>query len=102
MSGILGKGRLAQDTNTTLYTVPAEKLSVVAVSMCNTGGETAKVNVALSDGGNPAAGDYIEYGFSIAPSGSLERTGLVLDAGKRLIVRSTTDGVDAVVYGMEE
>ena len=102
MSGILGKGRLTPETNTALYTVPTGKLSVVAISLCNTGSDTTKVSIALSTGDTPAAGDYIEYAYSIVPSGSVERTGLVLDAGKRVIVRATTDGVDALVYGMEE
>jgi hypothetical protein len=38
---------------------------------------------------------------SLSAKGVLERTGIVMDAGKLLVVRSSAVGVNVVVYGIE-
>lgn len=100
-TGRLGAADLAAATNTTLYTVPASTFSVVSVNIVNRGGTAITVRIAISSSATPTDAEYIEYDTSLSAKGVLERTGLVLDAGKLLVVRSSAVNTNAVVYGIE-
>jgi hypothetical protein len=100
-TGRLGIADLAAATNTTLYTVPASTFSVVTVNIVNRGASAATVRISVSSSATPADSEYIEFDTSLTAKGVLERTGIVLDAGKLLVVRSSAIGVNAVVYGIE-
>jgi hypothetical protein len=100
-TGRLGVADLAAATNTTLYTVPASTFSVVTVNLVNRGATAANVRIAIAAVATPADSEYIEFDVSLAAKGVLERTGVVMDAGKLLVVRSSAVSVNAVVYGIE-
>lgn len=101
-SGLLGKANLAANTNTTVYTVPASTLATVNVNLVNAGTSTAKVRIAMAATGTPGASEYIEYDFQIAASQVLERTGIVMSAGERVVVFSDLANVAVRVHGFEE
>lgn len=101
-TGRLGVADLAATTNTTVYTVPTGKVAALSVSLCNRNGSAVSVRLALAASGTPDDSEWIEYGTAIAANGVLERTGIVLDAGKRVVVYGGATGVSAVVYGVEE
>ena len=98
---ILSSLALAAATNTTLYTVPASTFAVVTVNLVNRGASAANIRVAVASTATPSDSEYIEYDVSLAAKGVLERTGIVMDAGKLLVVRSSSVSVNAVVYGIE-
>jgi hypothetical protein len=100
-TGRLGVADLSAATNTTLYTVPASTFAVVTLNVVNRGASAANIRVAISASATPSDSEYIEYDVSLAPKGVLERMGLVLDAGKLLVVRSSATSVNAIVYGIE-
>ncbi len=100
-TGRLGVADLAAATNTTLYTVPASTFAVVTVNLVNRGGTAANIRIAIASSATPADSEYIEYDVSLAAKGVVERTGIVMDAGKLLVVRSSAVNVNAVVYGIE-
>jgi hypothetical protein len=100
-TGRLGVADLAAATNTTLYTVPVDTFAVVTVNLCNRGSSAANVRIAISATGTPADSEFIEFDTSLSAKGVLERTGIVIDAGKLLVVRSSAVGLSAVVYGIE-
>jgi hypothetical protein len=100
-TGRLGTADLAAATNTTLYTCPSSTFAVVTVSVCNRGASPADIRVAIASAASPTDAEYIEYDVEIVANGVLERTGLVLDAGKLLVVRSSAVNVSAVCYGIE-
>ena len=100
-TGILGTADLAAATDTTLYTVPADHFSVVTVNICNRSSSAATVRIEVSSSGTPNDADYIEYDSQISANGVLERTGIVLDASKVVVVRSNAINVSAVCLGIE-
>ena len=103
-TGRLGAEDLAATTYTTLYTVPADTFSVVTVNLLNRGSTAVNARIAVTTVGGPSAPsnqEFIEYDVSISGNGVLERTGLVLDAGKIVSVYASDTGISAVCMGIE-
>jgi hypothetical protein len=104
-TGRLGTANITTaTTNTTIYTVPSNTFAVVSLNIANRSGSTAAtVRIALSSTATPAADEWIEYDSSLVANGVLERTGIVMDAGKYLVVyvSSATPTVSCVCYGIE-
>jgi len=69
--------------------------------LCNRGGSAAQVRIAVSSSGTPNDADYLEFDSQISANGVVERTGIVLDAGKIVVVRSNAVNVSAVCMGIE-
>lgn len=99
-SGTLGQASLAANTNTTVYTVGATP-TVFNVSIENTTGYLAAVNISVSAAATPVSGEYFEYQTLIPAGGVLERGGIVATAGKLIVASSTVAGVNVNVYGYE-
>jgi hypothetical protein len=59
--------------------------------------------MAVCSSATPTTSEYIEYDTSIVASGVLERTGLVMDAGKILVVQisSASPTISVVAMGIE-
>lgn len=97
-------GGLTTATITNVYQVPTTTYSVFNVSICNTAATSCTVRIAIStSSSSPNIGEYIEYGTTIIGNGVFERTGLVADAGKYVLVYTTgaTGAVTCNVYGIE-
>lgn len=100
-TGRLGAFDLSAATNTTVYTCPPDTFAVLTVSVCNRAATACTVQIAVSSLATPTVSEYIEFDTSLSAKGVLERTGIVLDAGKLLVVRSSAASVSAVAYGIE-
>lgn len=100
-TGRLGIQDLAAATNTSLYTCPDNTFGVVTVSLCNRGGSSTTVRIAVADTATPLDSEFIEFDATVLAKGVLERTGIVVAAGQRIVVRSSAVGVSAVAYGIE-
>ena len=101
-TGRLGANDIPATTDTTVYTCPASTFAVVTVSLCNRNASTARdIRIAVATSGTPSDAEYIEYDASLLAKGVLERTGLVLAAGQRIVVYASATDVSAVVYGIE-
>jgi hypothetical protein len=100
-TGRLGASDVSATTLTTVYTCPADTYAVVAVNICNRGSSSAAIRVAVADADTPNAGEYIEYDVDVFAKNVLERTGLVLSAGQRVVVYSSAANISAVVVGIE-
>lgn len=101
-SGILGQSAPSATTNTTVYTVPSAKVATVSMNICNIGTSPIYVRIALSATGTPSASEWIEYDAEILASGILERTGIVMNATKNIVVYTDTATASVSVYGYEE
>lgn len=102
-SGILGtQSSLLANTLTSVYTVPADTVAYMNFNIVNTNATPVRVRVALSATGTPTAAEYIEYNAEIAGYGILERTGIALQTGKRVVALADTANVSISVYGVEE
>jgi hypothetical protein len=101
-TGRLGNSvSLTGGSNSTVYTVTALTYAVFNISICNTQASSVTIRIALC--ANPAsiqASEWIEYGATVAANSVFERTGLVQDAGKAVVVwasSSTTGSLGANV-----
>lgn len=103
-NGILGSSSLTLDTDTVLYNIDAavSQFTVFTVNLVNRDNATpALVRIAISDTNAPGNDEFIEYDTELLPSAVLERSGLIMQTGKYLVVRSNTSTVTAVAYGIE-
>ena len=100
-TGILGSADLSSASNTTVYEAPADTYAVVSLNLCNRGNQAVALRVAVAAADTPTAAEYIEYDVEILSKGVLERTGIVLDAGKKLVCYSSAANVSAVAMGIE-
>ena len=100
-TGRLGANDLAAATNTTVYTVPADTFAVITVGICNRNTSSRNVRLAISDTDTPANSDYLEYDVEILGNGILERSGIVLQAGSKVVAYASGTATNVVVYGIE-
>ena len=99
-SGILGQ-RDGDDTDGTVYTVPADTLSVVNLNVANTTTTADDVTVYIAESGATLGTVHkIEF-LSLSGKNVLERTNIVLEAGSFIAVNATA-GTVANVWGIEE
>ena len=102
-SGILGQTAPSASTDTTVYTVPASTLAVVNINVLNrSGANPVDVRIALATGGTPSNSEYIEYDVTVPAKGVVERTGVALNDGKKVVVYCSTGDTSVSVYGIEQ
>jgi len=101
-NGILGQSAPAANTNTTVYTVPASTTATFTVSICNTGTTAITARLAVAAAATPTSDEWLEYDASIPAAGVLERTGIVAQAAKQVVVSSSAATAAVSVFGFEE
>lgn len=101
-SGLLGVADLTASTNTTLYTVPTAKTAAFSINFCNRGLTTVTVRLAICASGTPTTAEYLIYDVAVAGNSALERTGLLAQADKLVVVYANAANISATVYGYEE
>lgn len=103
--GRLAKALLDPDVDTVVYECPSKRLSSISVNVCNPNNFIVKINLAIVDGSEavPLANDYLEKNTKMYAEEVLERTGLVLNTGQKIVARAIQDsGIIVNVYGFEE
>lgn len=102
-SGRLAKSNPNADTITTVYTCPAGNYAVITVALLNytDASTTFKLSILEAANSTPVISDYLEYDTVLLSKNVIERSGLVLSAGQKVVVSSPTSGVIVNVYGIE-
>ena len=102
-SGRLAKSNPSADTITSVYTCPAGYYSVITVALLNytDSATTFKLSIVESGNTNPVVSDYLEYDCVLSSKNVIERTGLVLSAGQKVVISSPTSGCIVNIYGIE-
>ena len=103
-TGRLGIANITTTANTTVYTVPATTFSVVSVNILNrSSSASVLIKLAVAGSGTPGLDEWIEFNSSLVANGVLERTGIVMDSAKVLVVQTdtATPALSVVVYGIE-
>ena len=59
------------------------------------------MRLAIADASTPTDGEFIEFDTELTPKSLLERTGIVMQAGKLLVVYTNVANVSAVAFGIE-
>lgn len=104
-SGDLGGGTLAGGIEQVGYICQAPAIAAgFSVSFCNKTLGPVKVRLAIGTGAdsNAVGTIFFAYDMLIPPSGVFERTGLAISVGKKVFVKSDTNGVDYSIYGFEK
>ncbi|SIQ10948.1 hypothetical protein [Marinobacterium stanieri] len=101
-AGKLGAAVPPAEVDTTVYTVPAETVTTLNISVVNRGVDASVLSVAITTNEVPADEDFIEYGLSIPASGVFERTALVAGPGENIIVQASTGSCSVRIFGFEE
>lgn len=104
-TGRLGIANITNTNDTTVYgPVPANTFSVVTVNVVNrSSSASVDIRIAVASSATPAPAEYIEYDADIVANGVLERTGIVMDTGKLIVVQTptATPTLSVVVMGIE-
>lgn len=100
----MASGILGQQTGTgDVYTVPADTLAVVNISVLNNDTSNAEtVVLRIIPSGATAGNQHNIENISLASRGVLERTAIVLAAGDKINLATASADVCTSVYGIEE
>ncbi|MDN4056343.1 hypothetical protein QPK32_25070 [Massilia sp. YIM B02763] len=104
-AGYLGGAELDGANEVILYEVQAPAIAATfTVSFCNKGQAPAAVFLAHGTGATSAipGARFWEHNAVVEPGTPLERTALVLNAGRKLFAWSTSPLVDVSVHGFEK
>jgi hypothetical protein len=107
-SGVLGQKVItsgSSGTDLVVYTVPSSTLAVVIVNIVSISGSTQTIDLAIPNetDGTFDSLDLLEDDTSLTEAAVLERTNIVLEAGRSVVVTSSdSTGVAVNVYGIEE
>ena len=97
--GFLGSADLAAANETLLFTAAAVQSFNVRFANRNASA-AAKVRVAIGNGANAVAKDYVTYDVSVPAGGILEDTAMVASNGEKVWVTSSLANVSVRAHGM--
>lgn len=106
-TGYMSAVDLLTATYQVVFVAPSSYTDFVTVSLCNRGAASTGVRLALTENTlTPSDAEFIEYGALLGATGAvgnvLERTGIAVADGEKIVAYSTLAGVSAVVYGAEK
>lgn len=96
---ILGSATPTAGGTSTLVTGSTNGTTVASFNVCNRGGSTDAIRVAITKSGGSAY--YVYYGFNLPANSSIRETpGWTLASGDIITVYSTTGNTDFIATGV--
>lgn len=109
MAAILENVDLASGVNTVLYSSPAGIDTTGNIRIVNRNTVSITVSVAIVAApdqstalSNLAVSDYLEFDAPVAPKDILENSGIAIPEGHFVIINSSSNNVNAVIYGFTQ
>ena len=102
--GRLGAGSMGANAWTMIYECPENKqYASIKIHVINRSATETYVDIALStgDGVTVNTDEYLEYQTMIVGHGSIERSGIVVANGTKIMTRSSNADSTTVVHGIE-
>jgi len=99
-SGILAKGELTGSL-TSVYTCPANTTAFISINVANRTAGTVTTSINLSTTAGENLGGYIEFSSPIAANQAMEKSGVVLSAGQRILITASSTSTTYVIFGYE-
>jgi len=100
-TGRLGASNITSSAESTVYEVPPDTFAVVSVNIVNRLNTPQTIRLAAASIATPTDAEYIEYDVEVDAKGVIERTGLILAATQKIVVRASVGQVSVVVFGIE-
>ena len=101
MNGVLGTWELLANINQSIYFNNYDTASIVIVNLCNRGNQTATIRIAISSSlTSPSSAEWIVFEQPLLPKDTFEKLGIAVSPGKYVVVRASTNDVNAVCYGL--
>lgn len=101
---VLGQLAPSADTNSTLYTVPANTQAIIStLNICNQGNTDATFKIAVRPSGQSLdPRHYIAFGTTVASSDAISLTiGMTLAASDVVTVNANTGNLSFTAFGSE-
>lgn len=92
------RAALVGGIDTLVYTMAADQ--TINIRWCNRNAAIAKIRLAITSGGAPAAGDYMDYDLTMQANGIVEDFGIRAYNGEKIYCRSDLSNVDVRVHGI--
>lgn len=102
-AGNLGKSVVSIGTYTKVYEVPSTvAFATIGISIVNNGVVDSRVKIAISNNDNPNVEDFIENTILKSEGGILERTGMMVSPGEKILITCDAGIIVSRVYGIEQ
>jgi hypothetical protein len=99
-AGILGTWELLKNIRQAVYVNDRDRASAVTINVCNKTGTDGKVSIAISSSATSvAASEWIIFNADLLARQTFEKMGVLVPAGKYVVVKTNLDNCNAVVYG---
>lgn len=88
------------NSDTLIYTVPEDSFLMGTLNLVNRNDASLEFRIASSQSDNTTEDtDFVEYDADLLAYGTVERMGLVAQAGEHIIVRSSRTNLTAMLWG---
>jgi hypothetical protein len=99
-AGILGTWELLKNISQAVYINDRDRASAVTINVCNKTGTDGTVSIAVSSSATSVtSAEWIVFNADLLARQTFEKMGVLVPSGKYVVVKTSLDNCNAVVYG---